>query len=245
MGMRPIHASAVADEQYGPFMWGEVDLLDRFLELSTQVRDLVPDCVGMSASLREHGVTLTLVSSDELVGALDAMQYVDGGPCVQALMDEQVLDGNEQRSLDEEWELFAAASRHGEIASTLSLPVPWESSGVLGFNLYAASAKAFLGLHEELADLLGAWAGGARVDTDLLFRTRGVAERAPVILREATKLAVQAGRLGRYRGIDVVEAQELLVRAAARAAVPLTALLQLLGEVLPEQLPHPPRSTGA
>ncbi len=235
--MRPINESVVAEEQYGPFMWGDVDLFERFIELSAQVGALVPECVGMSASLREHGVTLTLVSSDAQVGALDAVQYVDGGPCVQALRDERAIDGNEQRSLDQEWELFAAATRRSQIGSTLSLPVPWQGSGVMGFNLYASTTTAFLGLHEELADLLGAWAGGAQVDADLLFRTRKIAERAPAILQEATALAVLAGRLAGYRGIDVDDAQNLLRQASSRAAIPLSTLLEVLREILLD-LPH-------
>lgn len=233
MGMRPIDASVVADEQYGPFMWGDVDLFEHFVELSARVRRTVPECVGMSASLRGHGVTLTVVSSDDLVGALDAVQYVDGGPCVQSLADGQILDGNEQQNIEQEWLLFAEASKRSRIASTLSLPVPWEREGVLGFNLYASSATAFLGMHDELATMLGAWAGGAQVNTDLLFRTRALAELAPTILKEATVLAVLAGRLAHYLDMDVDEAQERLRTAAARAAVPLSTLLEILREVVP------------
>lgn len=242
--MRPIDQSVVAEEQYGPFMWGDVDLFERFVELSARVREAVPECVGMSASLREHGVTLTVVSSDELAGALDAVQYVDGGPCVQALAVEETLDGNPQRSLEQEWLLFAEASMQNQIASTLSLPVPWEGAGVMGFNLYASTPTAFGGKHEELAELLGAWAGGARIDADLLFRTRDLAEQAPAILQEATVLAVLAGRLAHYLDMDVDEAQERLRTASNRAAVPLSTLLEILREVvpgLPPSLPDLPR----
>ncbi|MGA8846904.1 MAG: hypothetical protein WB471_09855 [Nocardioides sp.] len=233
MGMRPIDQSVAAEEQYGPFMWGEVDLFERFLELSVRVREAVPECVGMSASLREHGVTLTVVSSDDLVGALDAVQYVDGGPCVQALTEAETFDGGQELDLDRDWLLFAETTRHHQIASTLSLPVPWEGSGMMGFNLYASTSTAFRDKHEELAELLGAWAGGARVDADLLFRSRDLAERAPTILHEATVLAVLASRLAGYLEIDADEAQERLRSAALRAGVPIPTLVEVLREVVP------------
>ena len=47
----------------------------------------VPECVGLSLTLVEDGITLTLVSSSLDVAQIDAMQYLDGGPCVEAVGD--------------------------------------------------------------------------------------------------------------------------------------------------------------
>ncbi|CAN5252380.1 hypothetical protein BH09ACT12_BH09ACT12_07030 [soil metagenome] len=238
--MQPIRETSQAEDLYGPLMWGGVDLLDRFVEASALVRELVPSCVGMSISLREHGVTLTLVASEEWVSLLDAVQYVDRGSCVDALHDGAVVDGHDHSSIEEEWAFFPEASRRTGVEATLSLPVLAEHDGVLGFNLYASMPAAFDGRHQALADLLGAWAGGAVPDQDLTFATRDLARQAPTILKEATDLAIVAGRLAQARGLELREAEDRLRHAAVRAAIPLTDLLDLMREVLPD-LP-PPRS---
>lgn len=235
--MRPIRESLRADDQYGPFMWGDVDLLENFLELSARVRELVPACVGMSASLREHGVTLTLVASDERIALLDGVQYVDGGPCVDALREVTVVDASNQEALQKSWELFSAASLQNGVEATLSLPVPWEGSGVFGFNLYASAASAFEGHQDELARVLGAWAGGAVTDQDLPFSTRDLARLAPTILKESTDLAVVAGLVAHARGIELSEAETRLRRASVRAAIPLTDLVDALRQVLTDLPP--------
>ncbi len=235
--MRPIRESTRADELYGPFMWGEVDLYDRFVAIGEQVHEIVPTCVGMSVSLREHGITLTLVASDEQISRLDAVQYVDGGPCVDALETGDVVADDERGTREDRGALFARASRRHDVSSTLSLPVPWERAGELGFNLYASASRAFDGLHEQLASLLGAWAGGAVTDADLRFDTRDLARQAPAVLQEAVDLAVVAGLLARARGLSAEDAAERLRQAATRAAVPLPYLLDLLRDVLSDDAP--------
>jgi hypothetical protein len=234
MSMRPIPESDRADALYGPFMWRDVDLFERLQDVSGPVRELVPPCVGLSMSLREHGVTLTLVASEERIATMDAVQYVDGGPCVDALRDGVVIDAHDRPTLRHRWGLFADVTERNGIEATLSLPVPWEGEGVLGFNLYASTTDAFDGHHEELAELLGAWADGAVVDADLAFASRRVARQAPDLLRESTDLAVVSMLLARERGFGVEEAERRLREAAVRAAIPLTELLDIMRHVLPD-----------
>ncbi len=235
MTMHPIVESAHADEYYGPFIWEDTDLVEHFVALSGEVRRLVPECAGMSISLRDHGVTITLVADSLRTAVLDAVQYVDGGPCTDALRDAHLVDAQGRLSVEEQWQLFAEATRNNGVESTLSLPVIRERHAALGFNLYGSTATAFDGHHEALADLLGAWANGAVVDADLSFRTRELARSASAVLKEATELAVVAGLLSRSRGIAVGEAERRLRDAAERAAVPLSHLLTTMHEVLVEQ----------
>jgi hypothetical protein len=233
MSMRPIPESHAADDLYGPFMWRDVDLFERLKEVGAAVRERVPACVGVSVSLRDHGVTLTLVSSEERIAMMDAVQYVDGGPCIDALEKGEVVDADDRAELRQRWGLFADVTERNGIEATLSLPVPWEGAGVMGFNLYASEAGAFDGEHDALAELLGAWAGGAVVDADLAFRSRRIARNAPEILRESTELAMVSVLLARDRGIDAAEAEQRLRDAAVRASIPLTDLLELMRQVLP------------
>lgn len=236
--MHPLRESSEADALYGPFMWGDVDLYEQLLGLGEQVRLIVPSCVGLSVSLRDHDVTLTLVASDDTIARLDAVQYVDGGPCVDALASRRAVAAD-QRSMEELWELFAQASRNNGVESSLSLPVPWEGSSALGFNLYASTSGAFDGHHDELAAVLGAWADGAVTDRDLAFTTADLARQAPSILKQATDLALVAALLAKARGLTHDEAAQRLRGAALRAAIPLADLLGIMREVLPEPRPDP------
>jgi len=235
MNLRPIPESHEADEKYGPFLWRDVDLFERLQKLGSAVQDLVPACVGMSMSLRDHGVTLTLVATGERIALMDAVQYVDGGPCIDALEDDALVDAFDRPRLRQRWGLFADVTAHNGIEATLSLPVPWEGEGVLGFNLYASQPQAFDGRHEELAGMLGAWAGGAVVNADLAFRSRRTARKAPEVLRESTEVAVVSSMLARVRGLEVEEAEQRLRDAAVRASIPLTDLLAMMRQVLPDE----------
>jgi hypothetical protein len=50
--------------------------------LEQHAHQLVPELVGLSVGLLHHGLTFTLVASDSVAAALDAVQYLEGGPCV-------------------------------------------------------------------------------------------------------------------------------------------------------------------
>lgn len=52
--------------------------------MGRKAQQIVPECVGLSLALLEEELTFTLVASSEEVAALDAVQYLDGGPCVEA-----------------------------------------------------------------------------------------------------------------------------------------------------------------
>lgn len=236
--MRPISESAAAIEEYGPFDFQNQELADRLAEITPAVRALVPHCVGLSVSLRELDVTFTLVASELDVAVLDAVQYVDGGPCVDAILHGTVVTTSDDPLDEDQWQLFAATRAAHEIASTLSLPIMDDEGGVLGgFNLYGSSSHCFDAHHEELARVLGAWAGGAVTNADLTFGTRDLARRACAVLQEGVDLARVSGLLAIERGPDAAGWANLIRVAAARAGIPLDELVASLLETL-----HPPSS---
>jgi GAF domain-containing protein len=135
---------------------GEVSLGITLYAMATRVRAVVPELVGLSLAVLEDEVTLTLVASSERLAALDAVQYLDGGPCVAAAARAEPLDVNVDDLLDEgRWQLYAAASAASGVASSLSLPVMDGARVVGGVNLYAATPDAFTGKHEEIAEAIG------------------------------------------------------------------------------------------
>ena len=122
--MEPIPESVAAVEEFGPFTTQDGDLLDVLLDSAARVRDLVPQCVGISLGSNELGVTFTVVASNEDIAAMDAVQYLAGGPCVTAVEAERVLQYTSEELFGEvEWQLFAEATAASSVASTLTLPV--------------------------------------------------------------------------------------------------------------------------
>jgi GAF domain-containing protein len=197
------------------------DLESSLMTMGDSAARIVPDCVGLSLTLYdEDDLTFTLVASSLPLAEIDAMQYLDGGPCVTAVEENAERSEDVQDLLDEErWALFARASAAAGVASTLSLPVVDHDRVVGGINLYASSADAFSGHHRDLATALGASAVGAVANADLAFETRRRAEQAPRQLREQRLVEVATGVLAAREGIDVQAARQRLLDAASRAGI--------------------------
>lgn len=196
------------------------ELEQSLMTMGDSAARIVPECVGLSLTLYDEDLTFTLVASSLPLAELDAMQYVDGGPCVAATEEGTHRVETVEELLDEDrWALFAQASAAAGVASSLSLPVLDHGRVVGGINLYASSADAFAGHHRDLASALGASAVGAVTNADLAFETRLRAEEAPQQLRDQQALEVGVGILAARDELDVEAARALLTRAAARAGI--------------------------
>jgi GAF domain-containing protein len=228
VAMEPIPETIRAIEELGPFA-AEGDLLDQLQAMGDRVRAAVPDCVGLSLTSAEHGVTFTLVASDQDVALLDAVQSVTGAPDAGAIEDGGVVELTRDDGLDEaEWRSTARATAAPGVASTLTLPIVVDERVSATVNLYGASPRAFDGLHEELADILGAWAPGAVTNADLPFVSRREAERAPGHLGHLSLLDRAAALVSAARCIDPDTAGRRVEEAAARAGISTLQLAEAL-----------------
>jgi GAF domain-containing protein len=217
--MEPIPETVEAVNELDPAD-EEIDLLAHLVQLAGRGKQIVPDLVGVSIARLELGLTFTLVATTAEIATLDGIQYVAGGPCVTGAHTNQVREFNGSDILDEEtWRLFAAATAAHAIHSTLTLPVVAAERVVGTVNLYAASPHAFVGHHDELAEVFGAWAAGAVANADLSFTTRSKAEEAPRKVREKLIIDVATGIVAAQLGVDVQAAEACLRDAAARADV--------------------------
>jgi GAF domain-containing protein len=201
---------------------GGQQLSDHVREVAGLVRTVVPQCTGMSLSLLADRLTLTLVASDAQVAALDAVQYLQGGPCVDALANDDVVRTDDLGGrLDEEaWRVFATAGAATGVLSTLSFPIRGDGGRVLGgVNLYASAAHAFTGHEAALAQMLGGWAGDTMANADLTFATRAAAEQAPQELADRDVVDQAVGMLTVLDDVSVDEARKRLAAAAAQAGV--------------------------
>jgi GAF domain-containing protein len=233
--MEPIPETFEALEEFGTYLYDD-DLLTELGRMGHRVREIVPDCVGLSLAYREHGVTFTLVATDEIIGALDALQYLDNGPCVTAVDEGALVAFTEGDVLDEgRWQLFARGTTASAVASTLTLPIVIDEAVVGSINLYASSPDAFEGRHQRLAHALGAWAEGAIVNADLDFTTRRAAEDAPRLLFEQSRIQVAVGILASLQDVSPSTARDGLREAARRAGVSESAVARLVIEQATER----------
>jgi GAF domain-containing protein len=222
--VEPIPESVEALNELDAFV-ADGDLLARLRSVAERVQTVVPDCVGMSVAQLEDGVVFTLVASPSEVAALDAIQYLVSGPAVDTGSDAGTDGGEPGQARDDlfdepAWRQVAQTAASSGIASTLTIPLMSGSTVTGSVNLYGASGEAFTGHHEELAEIVGGWAGGAVTNADLSFRTREEAEQAPQRLREQNVVDAAVGLLAAKYGLTVDEAQHRLSEAAERAGIP-------------------------
>lgn len=213
------------------------DLLAEFEDMGERVREIVPECVGVSLAYLTHGVTFTLVATDEEIATLDAMQYLGGGPCVDAVKDPpRVIQTDPDDLLDEaDWQLLAQATAASSIASTLTLPILSGDTAIGSVNLYGATPDAFTDHHQAIAAVFHAWAPGAVTNADLSFRTRDEAEQAPRRVEEQARIDTATGIIAARQDVDLETARVRLTESARRAGV---TEVQLAGAVIESHSTH-------
>jgi GAF domain-containing protein len=214
------------------------NLLAELEAMGARVREIVPECVGISLAYLDHGVTFTLVATDEEIATLDGVQYLSGGPCVDAVKGPGKVIATDRDALvaEEDWQHFAQATAAASIASTLTMPILRNETAIGSVNLYGATGDAFSGHHEAIAEIFHAWAEGAITNADLSFRTRSEAEQAPTRVAQQARIDTATGIIAARQGVTLDTARERLTEAALRAGV---TDAQLAGAVIESHSMHP------
>jgi GAF domain-containing protein len=205
------------------------------LRMGRRAREIAPACVGLSLGVLEDDLTFTLVATSEEIAALDAVQYLDGGPCVTGARNDRRVevvtdgpdgpdgpdgtDGTDGMATEEEWLMYAQALAATGIRSSLTLPVVRGGRVVGSVNLYGATTDAFAGRHDQLAEALGVSAGAAIANADLSFTTRSDAEQTPQRIADQDEVDIALGIIARSQGVDIPTAHKRLRSAAARAGI--------------------------
>ena len=202
--------------------------LDGLTRAAALAQRIAPDLAGISvASKAGDGLTFTRVATDEEIAALDGVQYLTAGPCVDAAHDGQGAATTSDDLLSERrWRSLGLAAAAAGIRCTLTFPIISDGTVTGTVNLYGLTDDTFEGKHEALAEVFRAWAPGAVTNADLSFSTRRAAERAPEQLRDQARIDAAVGIMSAVHDITVDVARRELERAAQRAGVPLAKLAQ-------------------
>jgi GAF domain-containing protein len=196
------------------------DLGDRFDELAQEVTRLAPECGGLTISYVSEGLAFTWLSTGIQVSSLDGLQYLGGGPCVDAVHAGEPLEADPEDPLNEErWALFAKVAAAAGVRTTLSMPLLREGKVIGGVNLYGTTERAFEGRQAALADLLGAWALGAVSNADLTLSGVQQARATPEAIEDRAVVDQAVGMLMAAQAVDSETARSRLTRAAERAGI--------------------------
>lgn len=214
------------------------NLADSMAKAGLELLAVAPSAVGFSLAVVADGITLTYVTSEPSVRALDAVQYVAGGPCEDAVAQGEVLEFGATDPLDEQaWGLFAQASSSYGVHSTLSLPIVRDGGVIAGVNLYGGRLDTFTGRHEAVADIFGAWAPGAVANADLSFSSRLEAVKAPGRIEDMTMIEVAVGIFVARFSLPPEQARDKLTQAAARAGISVHTLSRIVVDRLEQPEP--------
>lgn len=201
-------------------LYGDHGISERLEQLAGVVRSIVPECIGLSLALVESGFTFTLAASNEKAATLDAIQYLDGGPCIAAVDRNQLITAPGGEPLDEDhWQLHARATAAAGVASTLSMPLHENGEVIGGLNLYASTPDAFKDRVQQISAAVGASASEAVSNADLGFASRRRAEQGPAHLEALDHVNHAVGVLMVAQHIDPDTAKTRIHDAAQRAGL--------------------------
>lgn len=230
LSMEPIPETLAALEELGPTTGDAIH--DEILRVGTLVRHLVPSCVGLSMAVYDFDLTFTAVATDDEIRALDASQYLDSGPCIEAAESGQVVEVDDTSALNEaSWQIFAQATSHAGIKSTLTVPIRQDDEVIGTFNLYAVDPDAFRDTRDAVVSLLGGWHGQSVENADLDFTTRRAAEQAPRKLAQDAQIDLAAGMIMAARQMSRGEAMELMAQAAQRAGIEVHEVARIITDI--------------
>jgi GAF domain-containing protein len=205
----------------------ETDLEAALHDLALHVVELIPQCVGLSISYFDNGVTVTFLATVEQLRILDAAQYLEGGPCVDAAEKDEVV--SVPGLMDEDrWSLLAQAGASTGVRSSLSLPLRNGADVYGSVNLYGRTTDAFQGHESGIAEIFATQVGDAVTNADLSMASLNRARQGVAALESHDVMNRAAGLLASKENIAVQDAFTRLDEAASRAAVSPVDLANLV-----------------
>ncbi len=205
----------------------EVDLVAELKDAAARVVQAAPDCIGLSIAWFDEGLTFSLLTTTDDLRVIDAAQYLEGGPCEVAALDDEDVELAD--ILDEQrWQLFGTAAAAVGVRSSLSLPLRHGGTVYGSINFYGSTTDTFSGSQGELARMFGAVVEEAVANADLSMASVRRARGAVETLEDRDKVNKAIGALAVRENISVEEARERIQEAADRAGASLSAVADLV-----------------
>ena len=213
------------------------DLNDLLSEITSIARRAVPGPEAASITLLRGEKAFTAAYDGQMALDADELQYERGyGPCIDAGLAGQMLRIDDMAT-EERWPDYTRhAAAHG-IGSSLSVPLPFQSSSIGALNTYAGRAHAFSEEDQILGEEVACWIALAigkaeaavRTSDELVhlriaMRSRAVIEQAKGILMERYRITDDRAfavltRASQENNIKLRELADQLVRTGSLPGV--------------------------
>lgn len=176
------------------------ELLQRALELAV---DIVPGCEQAGISMVESGAVETPASYGEVAARCDKLQeHLGEGPCIEALLEAQVVRIDDLAE-DDRWPRFAAGAVRAGVRSLLACRLATQREQLAALNMYSSRPGAFTEDSEALAVAYAAHVGLAlsALQREANLR-RALASRE--VIGQAIGILMERHRLTASQAFDVM-----------------------------------------
>jgi GAF domain-containing protein len=213
------------------------EIKDVLGDIAGAAREAIPGTAGASVTLIRGDTAFTTAYDGQIALDADMLQYEAGrGPCIDAGLAGQVLMIPDMTNEDRWPEFTERASQRG-VGSSLSVPLPYQSSTIGALNTYATEPRVVDPDDLEVAEEIASWVALAVGTADQVARTaddlanlraamvsRGVIEQAKGILIERYKVTEDQAfailsRASQNANIKLREVADHLVRTGALKGV--------------------------
>jgi GAF domain-containing protein len=196
--------------------------LNRLLNL---ILETAVEALGFSAATvtaRHTNDMSTVAATDQRLIELDAVQYEDGGPCVQTLDDPSPILLEDASKSDDRWQHFAQTAAHLGVRSSLSLHVPTDSRDLAAsLNLYARETFDMSRDNVRLASTYAAQLAATLESVDAYRSTARLAQNLAEAMRSRAVIEQAKGILMADYQINDIEAFQRLAELSQRSNIKL------------------------
>jgi hypothetical protein len=183
------------------------------------------EALGFSAATvtaRHTNDMSTVAATDQRLIELDAVQYEDGGPCVQTLDDPSPILLEDASKSDDRWQHFAQTAAHLGVRSSLSLHVPTDSRDLAAsLNLYARETFDMSRDNVRLASTYAAQLAATLESVDAYRSTARLAQNLAEAMRSRAVIEQAKGILMADYQINDAEAFQRLAELSQRSNIKL------------------------
>lgn len=198
-----------------------------------RARAVTAGCRWVTLGRLDQGLLHTVAATGSVPAALDAVQYLDGGPCVMSPLygtrvEARLADSDEASP----WGLLGLSAGSAGVGSVLSLPVTDDGVVVGALTLYDSRGDALEGHEQQLADLCAGLAVDGLRRAEQTPAQRLANALAPERARDQNSIDWAISLVARLVDADPADASDSFRRAATRAGMSDSALAAHLIEWL-------------
>ncbi|MEP6632424.1 MAG: GAF and ANTAR domain-containing protein [Lapillicoccus sp.] len=217
------------------------DLEDVLGEITTIARRAIPGVDASSVTLIRGEKAFTAAYDGQMALDADELQYERGyGPCVDAGLAGQAM-AIDDMTTEQRWPDYCRAVAARGVGSSLSIPLPFQSTTIGALNNYALRAHAFGDVDRPLAEEVASWIAlaighadlAAQADDELshlraAMKSRAVIEQAKGILVERFKVTEEMAftMLSRSSQTTNVKLREVASELVTTGVLPGAAVMR-------------------